>query len=144
HICEGSLVHTDNLRTGLGEILSYSYNPDFKKIEPSDIGYFSGYRRKDGKAGIRNQIWIIPTVGCVNSIATDLERQSVSLVEGTLEGIIAFPHPYGCSQLGDDQDNTLRLLAELIKHPNAAGVLVLGLGCENCNIDVLKKYLGPV
>ncbi len=145
-ILKGNWVHTKNMRTGLGDILAYSYHPDdsHKKAEITDKKYFLGYRRKDGKAGIRNQIWIIPTVGCVNSIAEALERKAASLSGGGVEGIIAFPHPYGCSQLGDDQENTLKLLSGLIRHPNAAGVLVLGLGCENCNIDILRTYLGPV
>ncbi|HPU63292.1 MAG TPA: altronate dehydratase family protein [Mobilitalea sp.] len=141
YIPAGSHVHTGNLKTSLGEILSYTYKPDYDDLEVTKQAYFNGYRRKDGKAGIRNQIWIIPTVGCVNSIAQALEREAAFLAEGNVEGIIAFPHPYGCSQLGDDQDNTLKVLAGLINHPNAAGVLVLGLGCENCNIDVLKSYL---
>lgn len=140
----GCHVHTENLRTGLGDILNYYYRPDYKEAELSGGDYFSGYRRRDGKAGVRSQIWIIPTVGCVNSIATALERQSSYLVGGSLEAIIAYPHPYGCSQLGDDQDNTLRILSGLIRHPNAAGVLVLGLGCENCNIDTLQAYMGQV
>lgn len=143
-IPRGSLVHTSNLTTSLGEVLSYSYKPDYKETVNIECRNFMGYRRKDGRVGIRNQIWIIPTVGCVNSIAGTLESRANSLVDGSLEGIIAFPHPYGCSQLGDDQENTLKLLAGLISHPNAAGVLVLGLGCENCNIDILKTYLGPV
>lgn len=140
----GCQVHTNNLRTGLGDILNYSYRPDYKNTETSESGHFLGYRRNDGRAGIRNQIWIIPTVGCVNSIANELERRNAFLVDGNLEAIIAYPHPYGCSQLGDDQDNTLKLLSGLIRHPNAAGVLVLGLGCENSNIDILKTYLGLV
>jgi len=137
----GCHVHTHNLRTSLGEILSYTYNPDFANPEEGEKACFMGYRRKDGKAGIRNQIWIIPTVGCVNSVALALERKASYLAEGNLEGILAFSHPYGCSQLGDDQENTLKILAGLINHPNAAGVLMLGLGCENCNLDVLKSYL---
>lgn len=143
-ISAGSRVHTKNLRTSLGDILSYSYVPEFEELKNTEKAYFNGYRRKDGKAGIRNQVWIIPTVGCVNSIALALERKASFLIEGSLEGIIAFPHPYGCSQLGDDQDNTLKLLAGLIRHPNAAGILVLGLGCENCNIDVLKSYIETI
>lgn len=143
-IAAGSHVHTGNLKTSLGEILNYSYKPDYKDVKETDKAYFNGYRRKDGKAGIRNQIWIIPTVGCVNSIASALEKKAAYLIDGSLEGIIAYPHPYGCSQLGDDQDNTLKLLAGLIRHPNAAGVLVLGLGCENCNINNLKSYIGQV
>lgn len=143
-ILQGSHVHTMNLKTSLGEVLDYSYRPDYKDLEITDKAYFSGYGRKDGGVGIRNQIWIIPTVGCVNSIAQALASNLAHMVDDNLDGIIAFPHPYGCSQLGDDQENTLKLLASLIKHPNAAGVLVLGLGCENCNIETLKNYLGDI
>ena len=87
-------------------------------------------------------MWIIPTVGCVNNVAQAIERKAQYLVKGTVEAVAAFPHPYGCSQMGDDQENTRKILADLIMHPNAGGVLVFGLGCENSNIDVLKKYLG--
>jgi len=103
---------------------------------------FRGYRRPNGKVGIRNEIWIIPTVGCVNNVATAIERKAQKYVQGSVEGIFAFPHPYGCSQMGDDQENTRKILSDLINHPNAGGVLVLGLGCENSNIDVLKNYIG--
>jgi altronate hydrolase len=92
--------------------------------------------------GIRNEIWIIPTVGCVNSIASSLEKQAFSLITGSVDAVVAFPHSYGCSQMGDDQENTRRILTDLIKHPNAGGVLVLGLGCENSSIAELKPYLG--
>ena len=92
--------------------------------------------------GVRNEIWIIPTVGCVNNVATAIARQANALIKGSVEEVIAFPHPYGCSQMGDDQENTRKILADLINHPNAGGVLVLGLGCENSNIDVLKPYIG--
>ena len=109
---------------------------------PTEHVYFEGYRRPDGKAGIRNEIWIIPTVGCVNSIAKALENQAKSLAVGNVEDVIAFPHPYGCSQMGDDQENTRKVLADMIHHPNAGGVLVLGLGCENSNIPVLMDYIG--
>lgn len=100
-----------------------------------------GYRRKNGKVGVRNEIWIIPTVGCMNNVATSIERQAQKYVKGNVEAICTFTHPYGCSQMGDDQENTRTILADLIQHPNAGGVLVLGLGCENSNIDVLKNYL---
>ena len=92
--------------------------------------------------GVRNEIWIIPTVGCVNNIASAIEAQAQELLTGHIDSIAAFPHPYGCSQMGDDQENTRTILADLINHPNAGGVLVLGLGCENSNIDVLKPYIG--
>ena len=102
----------------------------------------SGYRRPDGIVGVRNEIWIIPTVGCVNNVAQAIERQAKSLISGTVEDVVAFPHPYGCSQMGDDQEHTRTILADLINHPNAGGVLVLGLGCENSNITELKRYIG--
>ena len=138
----GSWIHTHNLRTGLGDLLTYSYNKNISPLEPSGSAYFNGYRRSNGKAGVRNEIWIIPTVGCVNNVATAIERQAQQFKTGSIDDIVAFPHPYGCSQMGDDQENTRQILADLINHPNAGGVLVLGLGCENSNIDELKKYIG--
>ena len=138
----GSWIHTHNLRTGLGDLLTYSYNKNISPLEPSESAYFNGYRRNNGKAGVRNEIWIIPTVGCVNNVATAIERQAQQFKTGSIDDIVAFPHPYGCSQMGDDQENTRQILADLINHPNAGGVLVLGLGCENSNIDELKKYIG--
>ena len=103
---------------------------------------FLGFQRSDGKVGVRNEIWIIPTVGCVNNIATAMAKRANAKVKGSVQEVIAFPHPYGCSQMGDDQEHTRTILADLINHPNAGGVLVLGLGCENSNIDVLKPYIG--
>ena len=138
----GSWVHVHNVKTGLGDVLSYTYEPAIMDVEPTEHAYFQGYRRADGKVGVRNEIWIIPTVGCVNSIAKALEARARDLVKGTVEDIIAFPHPYGCSQMGDDQENTRKVLADMIHHPNAGGVLVLGLGCENSNIPVLMDYIG--
>ena len=95
-----------------------------------------------GGVGIRNEIWIIPTVGCVNSVAETLARIVSRDIRGSVTGVYAWPHPYGCSQTGDDQEHTRRILCDLICHPNAGGVLVLGLGCENSNIGELKKLLG--
>ena len=138
----GSWVHTHNIRTGLGDLLSYTYNRQVSAPAPTPERFFQGFRRSDGKVGVRNELWIIPTVGCVNNIATAIEKKAQWLVSGTVEAVAAFPHPYGCSQMGDDQENTRRILADLITHPNAGGVLVLGLGCENSNIDVLKDYIG--
>ena len=138
----GQWVHTHNLRTGLGELLEYTYEKvDTELAETEDVT-FEGFRRKDGSVGIRNELWIIPTVGCVNNVATAIERKAADLVQGTVEAVCAFPHPYGCSQMGDDQENTRKILADLVNHPNAGGVLVLGLGCENSNIEELKKYIG--
>ena len=138
----GGWVHVHNIKTGLGEVLDYSYEPDNAPLEPTDDVLFQGYRREDGRAAVRNEIWIVPTVGCVNDVARAIERQAQKFKAGTIDGIFAFSHPYGCSQMGDDQENTRKVLADLINHPNAGGVLVLGLGCENSNIDVLKPYLG--
>lgn len=103
---------------------------------------FQGFRRPDGSVGVRNEIWIIPTVGCVNGIAEALAREARGRIFGSVEDVVAFPHPYGCSQMGDDQEHTRTILADLVHHPNAGGVLVLGLGCENSNIGELKPYIG--
>jgi altronate hydrolase len=138
----GSWVHTQNIKTNLGDVLTYQYEPKVSPLESRQKVSFMGYRRGNGKVGIRNEIWIIPTVGCVNNIASAMERKFANKVTGSIEGITAFPHPYGCSQMGDDQENTRTILADLMNHPNAGGVLVLGLGCENSNILELKRYIG--
>ncbi|MBT9779359.1 altronate dehydratase [Clostridium sp. MCC353] len=138
----GEWVHVHNLKTALGDLLEYSYQPQPSTLKETEHVYFDGFRRADGKVGVRNEIWIIPTVGCVNSIAQALEKQAKKFVKGTVEDVISFPHPYGCSQMGDDQENTRKVLADMINHPNAAGVLVLGLGCENSNIPILMDYIG--
>jgi len=139
---KGSWVHTHNIKTGLGDLLEYEYNPTpVEEVFTEDVT-FMGYERKNGKAGVRNEIWIIPTVGCVNNVATTIAKQANAFIKGSVDEVIAFPHPYGCSQMGGDQENTRVILADLINHPNAGGVLVLGLGCENSNIEELKKYIG--
>lgn len=138
----GSWVHMHNIQTGLGDLLTYTYSKTGSNLAPTAPRTFKGYRRADGKVGIRNEIWIIPTVGCVNNIATAIERKAQDFLHGNIDGIVAFPHPYGCSQMGNDQEHTRTILADLINHPNAGAVLVLGLGCENSNIDVLKNYIG--
>ena len=147
----GAWIHTHNIRTALGDLLEYTYEPVVPETEAAgeeagDVT-FMGFNRPDGKVGVRNEIWIIPTVGCVNNVATAIARQANDWLQresagGTVEEVIAFPHPYGCSQMGDDQEHTRKILADLINHPNAGGVLVLGLGCENSNIDVLRPYIG--
>ncbi len=138
----GGWVHVHNLKTALGDLLTYEYEPVGGTLEEGQRAVFQGFRRTDGRAGVRNEIWIIPTVGCVNSIAKALEKDAQRLIGGSLEEVVAFPHPYGCSQMGDDQEHTRTVLADMIHHPNAGGVLVLGLGCENSNIPVLKEYIG--
>jgi altronate hydrolase len=145
----GEWVHTHNLGTGLGEVLDYSYQPlGTYETTGSDCvdgeKFFEGYRRENGKVGIRNEIFIIPTVGCVNDVARLLEKNCKEFQRDGIDEVVAFTHPYGCSQLGDDQRNTQKILAGLINHPNAGGVLVLGLGCENNSIEEMKKYLGEV
>lgn len=140
----GQWIHTHNIQTALGDLLEYSYEPVETREDATPDVTFMGYMRKDGKVGVRNEIWIIPTVGCVNNVAQALAKAANERLQGTVEEVIAFPHPYGCSQMGDDQEHTRVILADLISHPNAGGVLVLGLGCENSNIDVLKPYLGDV
>lgn len=142
NIREGNWIHTHNVKTALGDLLEYSYNPAPVEEKRTEDVTFMGFNRPDGKVGVRNEIWIVPTVGCVNNIATAIAKKANEFVKGTVEEVIAFPHPYGCSQMGDDQEHTRTILADLINHPNAGGVLVLGLGCENSNIDVLKSYIG--
>ena len=141
-IKKGDWIHTHNVGTGLGDLLSYTYEPASCSVPNTGEVFFQGFERKDGKVGVRNEIWVIPTVGCVNNVAGAIARQAGACIKGSVEEVIAFPHPYGCSQMGDDQEHTRQILADLINHPNAGGVLVLGLGCENSNIDVLKPYIG--
>lgn len=140
----GQWVHTHNLKTALGELLTYSYEPVEIEEKTAPDTTFMGYVRPDGSVGVRNEIWIIPTVGCVNNVAQALAKAANGRLQGTVEEVISFSHPYGCSQMGDDQEHTRTILADLINHPNAGGVLVLGLGCENSNIEVLKPYIGKV
>lgn len=138
----GAWVHVHNVTTDLEEQVTYIYQKDIRPFPTMPEIPFMGFRREDGKAGVRNELWIIPTVGCVNSVAEAIARDCSDLTDGTIERIVAFTHPYGCSQMDEDQENTRKILADLIHHPNAGGVLVLGLGCENSNIEVLKPYIG--
>lgn len=135
-IKKGEHVHTHNVKTKLSGNLEYVYERKVYELTKEEQGRtFMGYVRENGDVGIRNEIWIVNTVGCVNKVA---ER----IAEAT--GAFHFPHPFGCSQLGDDQEITQKILKGMVNHPNAAGVLVLGLGCENNNIEVFKKVLGEV
>lgn len=142
-IAPGDWVHTHNMRTGLDAQGRYEYHPRPCSLPPAPSRTFWGYRRPDGRAAVRNELWILPTVGCVNPIAQTLARNSQPLVSRGVEGVYAFPHPFGCSQLGADHAQTRKLLAALARHPNAAGVLVLGLGCENLTMDQFRAELGP-
>ncbi len=131
----GEHVHTHNLASNLAGLLEYTYKPDFKPLEIKTTRTFAGFLRPDGQAGVRNDLWVIPTVGCVN----DLARRLADAVGG-----IALTHPYGCSQLGGDHECTANLLAAFAHHPNAGGVLIVGLGCENNTLDSFRERLGDI
>ena len=132
-IKKGEHIHTHNIKTNLSGNLEYKYSGGMSYSFNESDKTFLGYVRENGDVGIRNEIWIIPTVGCVNKIAEELAKRT---------GAFAYTHPFGCSQLGDDQKTTQLILRGLVNHPNAGGVLVLGLGCENNNIDLFKSVLG--
>ncbi|MDD6966041.1 MAG: altronate dehydratase family protein [Firmicutes bacterium] len=142
-IAAGEWVHTHNMKTNLSGQLEYSYHPKLNPPAPQVPGSFQGYRRKNGQVGIRNEIWIIPTVGCVNDVAKTLVRENQDLVTGSIDGLYTFPHPFGCSQTGADHAQTRKLLAALARHPNAGAVLVLSLGCENLTHEQFLEELGP-
>ncbi len=152
----GEWIDHNCVKTNLEGLLDYSYDPAKVEIAPAEVKRtFRGFRRGDGRVGIRNQIWVIPTVGCVNGVCQEIVRRFndpstmlrdrlMSDVESSVDAVIAFPHNYGCSQLGDDHENTRRILADMIHHPNAGGVLVVSLGCENNQLEAFKDLVGPV
>ncbi len=141
-IAPGQWVHTHNMRTNLSGEETYTYNPNITHPAPREAATFMGYRRKDGKVGIRNEIWILPTVGCVNDVAKAMVRENQDLVRGSIDGLYTFTHPFGCSQTGEDHAQTRKLLAALARHPNAGAVLVLQLGCENLTHEQFVAELG--
>ena len=136
-IAKGEHVHVHNVKTNLGDVLEYRYEPDeaaingWKTVEPKET--FLGYRHADGRVGIRNDIWVVPLVGCVNRLAERLAQSC---------GGIALTHPYGCSQMGKDHETTANMLAQFCRHPNAGGVLVVSLGCENNTLESFAARLG--
>ena len=138
----GQWVHSHNVKTNLSGQEEYTYQPKSCTLPKLETKTFEGYLRPDGKAAVRNEIWIIPTVGCVNDVAKALANSNQDLVQGSIDGLYAFPHPFGCSQTGDDHAQTRKLLAALAKHPNAGAVLVLGLGCENLTHEQFVEELG--
>ena len=141
----GDWVHSHNLRTALAGVVDYSYAPATSpRGRAVDLPGFQGYRRANGRVGTRNELWVLNTVGCVNHAAERIARQAADRFRGAIDGVHAFAHPYGCSQLGDDLSHTQRVLAGLIRHPNAGGVLILGLGCENNQLDALLSIAGDV
>ncbi|WP_350346633.1 altronate dehydratase family protein [Heyndrickxia faecalis] len=142
---QGSWVHTHNVSTNLSGKVEYEYKPELHpRTFPKDSRTFKGYLRKNGKAGIRNDLYIIPTVGCINMIGDLLVDQFKANHpdNGAFDEIILFKHPYGCSQLGDDLQNTRKILMDAAAHPNAGGVLIFGLGCENNQLDEMKAQMG--
>ncbi|MGE7760056.1 UxaA family hydrolase [Peribacillus sp. NPDC097895] len=143
-IAIGDWVHTHNLVSGLQGILDYSYQPSIAYTEADRSNQtFQGYIRENGVVGIRNEIWIINTVGCINKTCEVLAKMgNEQFKDRQIDGVHHFSHPYGCSQLGDDLTHTQKLLAALVQHPNAAGVLVVGLGCENNQIEAFKEVIG--
>ena len=144
----GTRIDHSKLKTNLEGLLEYTYAPALTEIQEVEKKLtFKGFRRSNGSAGIRNQIWIIPTVGCVNGTVERLEelfRKEIEGHEGSVDAVVAFPHNYGCSQLGDDHENTRRILRDMVLHPNAGGVLVVGLGCENNQMSAFRELIGPV
>jgi altronate hydrolase len=149
----GDWIHSDVLKTRLEGELKYRFERAAQTPNPPrEVPTFMGYRRKNGKVGTRNEIWIINTVGCVNHAAERIAKlaadrfaaQANERFSGRIDGIHSFSHPYGCSQLGDDLKNTQRVLAGMLRHPNVGGVLVLGLGCENNQMTELLAQAGDV
>ncbi len=145
NISAGEHVHTHNARTNLSENLEYSYNKVSTELNPVTPRTVKVYRRANGEVGIRNELWIIPTVGCVNGQAK-LILETFRNRYGTngFDGVFAYTHPYGCSQLGDDHERTKLILQKMVRHPNAGGVLVLGLGCENNTMKTFREGLGEI
>lgn len=140
----GQWVNENNLKTNLSGTLTYEYHPVNEKLSiPADSRTFNGYRRKNGEVGIRNEVWIVPTVGCVNGIAERLASQleKETQLEG-IDAVHAWHHNYGCSQLSGDHENTRKVLRDIVLHPNAGAVLVLSLGCENNQPDDFMAMLG--
>ena len=143
-ISQGSWINEHHVSTNLAGLLEYTYEPHPVTLDiPQRNLTFKGYRRANGDVGIRNEIWIIPTVGCVNGIATQLAANLQAETGGAgVDAIVAYPHNYGCSQLGDDHENTKKILRNMVLHPNAGGVLVVGLGCENNQPDIFREFIG--
>jgi len=143
-IAEGGLVNEKNIKTNLDGVLDYTYAPALEYPEIANRKLtFQGYRRKNGDVGIRNEVWVIPTVGCVNGTVNQLVDALKKETNGIgVDAIVGYPHNYGCSQLGGDHENTRKILQNIVKHPNAGGVLVVGLGCENNQLTVFRELLG--
>ena len=144
-VSAGEIIHSNNARTNLSDLDEYQYQPEFATLpEQAADREVQIYRRRSGEVGIRNELWILPTVGCVNGIARQiLQRFLKETAEAAdIDGVHLFSHPFGCSQLGQDHVNTRTMLQNMVRHPNAGAVLVIGLGCENNQVDVFRETLG--
>lgn len=142
----GQHVHTHNTKTNLSDVVDYKYEQELSDpIFENENRTFMGYKRANGDVGIRNEVWVIPTVGCVNGTGqTIIDTFKKTLTEEEVDYIGVWGHNYGCSQLGDDHENTRKILANMSRHPNAGGVLIIGLGCENNQVNEFKKLLSDV
>ncbi|MCX2734837.1 MULTISPECIES: UxaA family hydrolase [unclassified Bacillus (in: firmicutes)] len=146
-ISAGEHIHTHNLQTNLSDVQEYTYSPRFEDNPfTNENRTFKGYKRENGTSGVRNELWIVPTVGCVNGVAEKILQRFVKEAKdiAPFDNVLVLKHQYGCSQLGDDHENTKQMLINAIRHPNAGGVLVLGLGCENNELAVIKETLSEV
>lgn len=144
-VAAGEHIHAHNTRTNLSDLDTYSYHPDFQaEVAQAADRDVQIYRRANGDVGVRNELWILPTVGCVNAMARQMQNRflkETNDAEG-IDGVHLFSHTYGCSQLGDDHINTRTMLQNMVRHPNAGAVLVVGLGCENNQVDAFRETLG--
>ena len=141
-IAQGEWVHTHNVKSHLDENVAYRY--EFSANTPVKSKYtFQGFKRKQGRAGIRNEIFIVPTVGCVNNACMRMANEAQKYITGSIDGVYALTHQFGCSQLGEDNENIKKLLCAVALNPNASFVLFVGLGCENNGMDGIKEYLAP-
>lgn len=142
---QGQWMSDTNIKTNLAGLLDYTYEPKLVELPAAEKQLtFKGYLRKNGNVGVRNEIWVIPTVGCVNGIVNQIVDALKSETNGGegVDAIVAFPHNYGCSQLGEDHENTKKVLRNMVHHPNAGGILIVGLGCENNQPDVFRDFCG--
>ena len=141
-ISEGEWVHTHNVKSHLDENVAYRYEFN-ANIPAKSTATFLGYKREKGRAGIRNEIYVIPTVGCVNNVCMRMANEAQKYITGSIDGVYALTHQFGCSQLGEDNENIKKLLCSVALNPNASFVLFVGLGCENNGLDGIKEYLAP-
>ena len=150
-IAPGEHVHSHNLTSTLRDDFDPSKHADApaQAACAGELATFDGFRRADGRVGVRNEIWIVNTVGCVNNAAERIAAAARKELEGgakwgSIDGVHAFPHQFGCSQLGDDLELTQKILSGLVRHPNAGGVLILGLGCENNQMKLMLEAVGKI